>query len=61
VPAAEENVPDAIDGEISDKSDCGYANAEEQENRGAVIMKEHEGWTLAGEGRSMVSAFRDWA
>jgi len=56
VPAAEENVPDAIDGEISDKSDSGYTDAEEQENRSTVVMEKHEGWTLAGVGRSMAGA-----
>ena len=50
MPAAEEDVPDAIDGEISDKSDRRYADTEEQENRSTVVMEKHEGWTVAREG-----------
>jgi hypothetical protein len=60
MPATEEDVPDAIDGEISDKSDRGYADTEEQENRGTVVMEKHEGWTGAGGERSMVGPLSRW-
>jgi hypothetical protein len=54
VPTAEQDVPDAIDGEIGDEGDRRHADTEEEENRSPVVMEKHEGWTFAGWERSMV-------
>jgi hypothetical protein len=55
VAAAEEDVADAIDGEIGDEGDRRYSDTEEQEDRSTVVKEKHEGWTAAGAERSMVS------
>jgi hypothetical protein len=48
VTAAEEDIADAIDGEINDEGKCGQADAEQQKDGTTVVMEKHACWTVAG-------------